>query len=109
MFGIGASLAYYPAISAPSHYFSKQRGLATGLAVSGVGVSGLILAPSVSQEYLTLGIRFDSIRFFRVRIVVQFDSTRFFRIRIVLSFDSIRLLFDSIDSIRLLLDFNKVE
>jgi len=46
MFGIGASLAYYPAIAAPSHYFSKQRGLATGLAVSGVGVGGLILAPA---------------------------------------------------------------
>ncbi|KAG0043538.1 hypothetical protein BGZ83_011289 [Gryganskiella cystojenkinii] len=45
MFGIGASLAYYPAIAAPSHYFSKKRGLATGLAVSGVGVGGLVLAP----------------------------------------------------------------
>jgi len=39
-------------------------------------------------------------------MVVLFDSIRFFRIRIVLPFDSIRLLFDSI---RPLFDFNKVE
>ncbi|KAG0264933.1 hypothetical protein BG011_005855 [Mortierella polycephala] len=45
LFGIGSSLAYYPAIAAPSHYFSKKRGLATGLAVSGVGAGGLVLAP----------------------------------------------------------------
>ncbi|KAG0215113.1 hypothetical protein BGX28_000818 [Mortierella sp. GBA30] len=45
LFGIGASLAYYPAIAVPSHYFSKRRGLATGLAVSGVGAGGLVLAP----------------------------------------------------------------
>ncbi|KAI1316228.1 hypothetical protein EDD11_010275 [Mortierella claussenii] len=45
MFGVGASLAYYPAIAVPSHYFTKRRGLATGIAVSGVGVGGLILAP----------------------------------------------------------------
>ncbi|KAF9572454.1 hypothetical protein EC968_009932 [Mortierella alpina] len=45
LFGIGASLAYYPSIAVPSHYFTKRRGLATGLAVSGVGVGGLVLAP----------------------------------------------------------------
>ncbi|KAH7059735.1 major facilitator superfamily domain-containing protein [Linnemannia elongata] len=45
LFGIGASLTYYPAIAAPSHYFSRKRGLATGIAVSGVGAGGLILAP----------------------------------------------------------------
>ncbi|KAF9932890.1 hypothetical protein FBU30_007049 [Linnemannia zychae] len=45
LFGIGASLAYYPAIAAPSHYFSRKRGLATGIAVSGVGAGGLVLAP----------------------------------------------------------------
>ncbi|KAF9100269.1 hypothetical protein BGX29_009302 [Mortierella sp. GBA35] len=45
LFGIGASLSYYPAIAAPSHYFSRKRGLATGVAVSGVGAGGLILAP----------------------------------------------------------------
>ncbi|KAG0250181.1 hypothetical protein DFQ27_009520 [Actinomortierella ambigua] len=45
LFGVGASLAYYPAISVVSHYFVARRGIATGLAVSGVGLGGLILAP----------------------------------------------------------------
>ncbi|KAG0231054.1 hypothetical protein BGW42_000530 [Actinomortierella wolfii] len=45
LFGIGASLAYYPAISVVSHYFVARRGIATGLAVSGVGLGGLVLAP----------------------------------------------------------------
>ncbi|KAF9302708.1 hypothetical protein BGZ74_004976 [Mortierella antarctica] len=45
MFGVGASLAYYPAVAAPSHWFANKRGLATGLAVSGVGAGGSVLAP----------------------------------------------------------------
>ncbi|KAF9366127.1 hypothetical protein BGX34_005890 [Mortierella sp. NVP85] len=45
LFGVGASLAYYPAIAVPSHYFIKKRGFTTGLAVSGVGAGGLVLAP----------------------------------------------------------------
>jgi MFS family permease len=31
LFGIGASLVFIPAISLPSQYFSKKRGLATGI------------------------------------------------------------------------------
>ncbi|KAG0335813.1 hypothetical protein BG004_008306, partial [Podila humilis] len=45
LFGVGASLAYYPAVAAPSHWFVTKRGLATGLAVSGVGAGGSVLAP----------------------------------------------------------------
>lgn len=45
MFGVGASLSYYPAVAAPSHWFVSKRGLATGLAVSGVGAGGSFLAP----------------------------------------------------------------
>ncbi|KAF8982845.1 hypothetical protein BGZ46_000481 [Entomortierella lignicola] len=49
LFGIGASLAYYPAIAVPSHHFAKNRGLATGIAVSGVGAGGLVLAPLTNK------------------------------------------------------------
>ncbi|KAG0267498.1 hypothetical protein BG011_004532 [Mortierella polycephala] len=45
MFGIGASLAYYPAIAVPSQYFVKNRGLVIGIAVAGTGLGGFILAP----------------------------------------------------------------
>jgi MFS family permease len=45
LFGVGASLAYYPAIAVPSQYFVKHRGLAIGIAVSGTGLGGFALAP----------------------------------------------------------------
>ncbi|KAG0327065.1 hypothetical protein BGZ99_008405 [Dissophora globulifera] len=56
LFGIGSSLAYYPAVAVPSHYFTKKRGLATGVAVSGVGVGGLILAPVTNALIERTGI-----------------------------------------------------
>ncbi|KAF9105830.1 hypothetical protein BGX27_009419 [Mortierella sp. AM989] len=45
LFGVGASFAYYPAIAVPSQYFTKHRGLAIGVAVSGTGLGGFGLAP----------------------------------------------------------------
>ncbi|KAG0205395.1 hypothetical protein BGX28_003016 [Mortierella sp. GBA30] len=45
LFGVGASFTYYPAIAVPSQYFVKNRGLAIGIAVSGTGLGGFILAP----------------------------------------------------------------
>lgn len=44
MFGIGASLAYIPAISLPAQWFTKRRSLVTGLASSGGGVGAVILS-----------------------------------------------------------------
>ncbi|KAF9187250.1 hypothetical protein BGZ49_004094, partial [Haplosporangium sp. Z 27] len=45
LFGVGASFTYYPAIAVPSQYFTKNRGLAIGVAVSGTGFGGFGLAP----------------------------------------------------------------
>ncbi|KFH72293.1 hypothetical protein MVEG_02584 [Podila verticillata NRRL 6337] len=45
LFGIGASLVYFAAVSAPSHWFGKRRGLAMGIAASGSGLGGFFLAP----------------------------------------------------------------
>ncbi|KAF9305477.1 hypothetical protein BGZ74_010143, partial [Mortierella antarctica] len=45
LFGIGSSLVYFAAVSAPSHWFGKRRGLAMGLAASGSGLGGFFLAP----------------------------------------------------------------
>lgn len=38
-------MTYYPAIAVPSQYFVNNRGLAIGIAVSGTGLGGFILAP----------------------------------------------------------------
>ncbi|KAK5816037.1 major facilitator superfamily domain-containing protein [Linnemannia elongata] len=45
LFGIGASLVYFSAIAAPTHWFEKKRGLAMGIAASGSGLGGFFLAP----------------------------------------------------------------
>jgi MFS family permease len=57
LFGIGASLVYYPAIGAPSHWFDAKRGLALGLAVSGTGLGGLALAPATQALVDSIGVK----------------------------------------------------
>lgn len=42
--GIGSSIGFFPAVSIPSQWFFKRRGLATGICVSGSGVGGLIFS-----------------------------------------------------------------
>ncbi|KAF9197317.1 hypothetical protein BGZ49_002305, partial [Haplosporangium sp. Z 27] len=56
LLGIGASLMYYPAIGAPSHWFDAKRGLALGLAVSGTGLGGLGLAPATQAMMNSIGV-----------------------------------------------------
>lgn len=44
MFGLGASFVSLPCIGAPQQWFSERRGLAIGLAMSGSGIGGLVVA-----------------------------------------------------------------
>jgi len=46
--GIGIGLAYVPSVAAVQRWFVRQRGLATGIAVAGIGV-GTIAAPLLAQ------------------------------------------------------------
>ncbi|KAJ2454921.1 hypothetical protein EV183_001182 [Coemansia sp. RSA 2336] len=45
VFGIGFGMVFGPTSTAPAAWFTKHRGLATGITVAGVGVGGLIIAP----------------------------------------------------------------
>ncbi|KAJ2822636.1 hypothetical protein IWW50_004127 [Coemansia erecta] len=45
IFGVGIGLVFGPTSTAPAGWFTKRRGLATGITVAGVGVGGLIIAP----------------------------------------------------------------
>ncbi|KAH6576427.1 hypothetical protein BASA50_002328 [Batrachochytrium salamandrivorans] len=45
LFGIGTSLSHIPGISILPDWFIKRRGLATGIAVAGSGLGGLMLGP----------------------------------------------------------------
>ncbi|KAJ3354592.1 hypothetical protein HDU83_005043 [Entophlyctis luteolus] len=49
MYGIGASFAYYPALSAPNQWFEKKRGIATGVGVAGSGVGGVLYSIGTQQ------------------------------------------------------------
>lgn len=51
LYGLGAGCIYYPALTVLTHYFYKRRGLAMGIAVSGSGIGGLVLAP-VTQKLI---------------------------------------------------------
>ncbi|KAG0034967.1 hypothetical protein BGZ81_001916 [Podila clonocystis] len=56
LFGIGSSLVYFAAVSAPSHWFGKRRGLAMGIAASGSGLGGFFLAPLTQYLVDRVGI-----------------------------------------------------
>ncbi|XP_060069114.1 monocarboxylate transporter 12-like [Ylistrum balloti] len=43
--GIGFGLVYTPSVVIVGHYFSKRRALATGIAVCGSGIGGIVFAP----------------------------------------------------------------
>ncbi|KAI0216968.1 hypothetical protein L0F63_004444 [Massospora cicadina] len=71
MTGFGAAIMFITAASAPSQWFSKRRGLATGICLTGSGVGGLVIAP-VTQFMLS---RFDAPNTLRINASVCFFVT----------------------------------
>ncbi|KAK0186473.1 major facilitator superfamily domain-containing protein [Armillaria mellea] len=57
LFGVGSGFAFIPAVCIPSQWFTKHRGLATGIAASGYGVGGLLLSPLTQRLIDLLGFR----------------------------------------------------
>ncbi|ESK83941.1 mfs monocarboxylate [Moniliophthora roreri MCA 2997] len=57
LFGIGSGFAYIPAVTIPSLWFTKHRGLAMGISASGYGIGGLVLSPVTEKLISTLGFR----------------------------------------------------
>jgi MFS family permease len=55
--GVGIGFAYVPSVSVLQRWFVRRRGMATGLAVAGIGV-GTLIAPPISRLLVeTLGWR----------------------------------------------------
>lgn len=52
--GLGTGFAYVPAMAAVQRWFSAHRGLASGIAASGIGV-GMLVVPSVANALLASG------------------------------------------------------
>ncbi|HVW67616.1 MAG TPA: MFS transporter [Steroidobacteraceae bacterium] len=55
--GLGVGCAYVPALSVVQKWFVKRRGLASGLAVSGIGVGTLVMPPLAGFLIQTVGWR----------------------------------------------------
>ena len=55
--GLGVGCAYVPAIGAVQRWFLRQRGFASGLAVSGIGVGTLAMPPLATMLIAALGWR----------------------------------------------------
>lgn len=55
--GIGVGFAYVPAIAAVQKWFVRKRGLASGLAVSGIGAGTLLLPPLAGLVVADMGWR----------------------------------------------------
>ncbi|WP_390344718.1 MFS transporter [Variovorax boronicumulans] len=55
--GLGVGASYVPVLGAVQRWFVRQRGLASGLAVSGIGVGTLAMPPLASWFIDTLGWR----------------------------------------------------
>ncbi len=55
--GVGVGLSYVPSIAAVQRWFVRQRGSATGIAVSAIGVGTLVGAPLAHQLIAAFGWR----------------------------------------------------
>ncbi|KXN74347.1 MFS general substrate transporter [Conidiobolus coronatus NRRL 28638] len=57
LLGLGGSLAFFPAISSPSFWFQKNKGLALGFCVAGSGIGGLVWSPVIQALLDRVGFR----------------------------------------------------
>jgi MFS family permease len=55
MLGMGICFSYFPAITILSQWFDKKKGIATGIAVAGSGLGGLVLGPMTTTLISSLG------------------------------------------------------
>ncbi|KAG0330415.1 hypothetical protein BG004_002110, partial [Podila humilis] len=57
LYGLGASLAFFPSLSLPSQWFKRRRGFATGIVVAGGGFGGLCISPATTALFDLIGYR----------------------------------------------------
>ncbi|KAH9044346.1 monocarboxylate transporter [Lactarius pseudohatsudake] len=80
LFGVGASMLYYPMTSLTPPFFDKHRGFAMGIALSGSGAGGLVFAPVtqalIDQCGAPMALRILGVWNFVVLIPVSFVIRR---------------------------------
>ncbi|KAK3843930.1 MAG: major facilitator superfamily domain-containing protein [Linnemannia gamsii] len=81
LYGLGASLAFFPSLSLPSQWFKKRRGFATGIVVAGGGFGGLIMSPVTTALFTKIGYRWTVRTMAIVHLVVLIPASALFRAR----------------------------
>ncbi|WWC86543.1 uncharacterized protein L201_001420 [Kwoniella dendrophila CBS 6074] len=55
VFGIGCSMTFNPSVSLPGQWFSKKRGIATAIAMSGSGIGGVVWPIIIRELFAKVG------------------------------------------------------
>ncbi|KAG0219045.1 major facilitator superfamily domain-containing protein [Mortierella sp. GBAus27b] len=82
LYGLGASLAFFPSISLPSQWFKRRRGLATGIAVAGGGFGGLVISPATTAMFSAIGYRWTVRTIALIHVAVVIPAAILFRSRV---------------------------
>ncbi|KAF9133810.1 hypothetical protein BGW39_008853 [Mortierella sp. 14UC] len=81
LYGAGTSLTYFASMTLPSQWFTKNRGLVTGIAISGGGIGGLWIAPIMSNLLNSKGFRFTMLAIAAVHLVLLVPAGLLYRSR----------------------------
>ncbi|KAF9910181.1 hypothetical protein EC991_007108 [Linnemannia zychae] len=81
LYGAGTSLTYFASMTLPSQWFTKNRGLVTGIAISGGGIGGLWISPIVSSLLRNKGFRFTMLAIAAVHLALLFPAGLLYRTR----------------------------
>ncbi|KAG0055763.1 hypothetical protein BGZ83_007488 [Gryganskiella cystojenkinii] len=82
LYGGGASLVYFASLSLPSQWFKANRGLATGISISGGGIGGLWLSPLLSKLLESKGFRFTMLTVAIAHFILLTPTCFLFRSRV---------------------------
>ncbi|KAF9982477.1 hypothetical protein BGZ65_002824 [Modicella reniformis] len=81
LYGAGASLTYFAGLSLPAQWFTRNRGLVTGISISGGGIGGLWMSPVVNTLLNNKGVRWTMLANAIVHLVILIPISMLFKTR----------------------------
>lgn len=82
LYGVGGSLTYFAGLSLPAQWFTRNRGLAIGISISGGGIGGLWMSPVVTKLLEAKGLRWTMIAVAIAHLVIMIPVSFLFRGRL---------------------------
>ncbi|KAF9920777.1 hypothetical protein FBU30_009287 [Linnemannia zychae] len=81
LYGLGGSLTYFASLTLPSQWFTKNRGLVTGIAISGGGIGGLWISPIINNLLSNKGFKFTMLTIAIAHLVLLAPACMLFKTR----------------------------